>query len=215
MASSSSLMPESHTLLILYSALWLKTVVNVPDLEDRACVMNIRDGGPIAESLFTQEDKDVALKVVHCGQVLRLVNLLGDERPPWWPLVVYRATLVLWMTSLVPRRTVRPDTIDPSLIISAELEPLGWPATTSINSFTLEDDRIQAILGLDDTMEPVLSSEEGTMITLTESEGVLRYGIGMIERGPSSLLRNGILSRLESLQKTHHGHENHSIDVSG
>ncbi|KAK0388251.1 hypothetical protein NLU13_4496 [Sarocladium strictum] len=200
--ATSPLRIEGQEMLVLYSLIWLATLVDVTRLE-RRMLQQIERGTEGTESTDSvQSKRDLALKQVHCGQIFRIIQSLVRYAPRWWPLAIYRATLILWTASLTPCQVDKSATIDPSLILSSDFGPIAWGDTVAINAYPLDHERTQALIGLEDDLIPVLISEDGTEIFMSHPEHILEYGIAFVKRGPPSLLRDGVLARLEALQES-------------
>lgn len=191
--------PKTLEMLTLHSLMWLTTVVDLRDIERKARLKHTLSGNSAA-SRALQDERDYVLKQVHCGQVFRLLEQLKDSPLLWWPLAAYRATLVLWYTSLTPFKKERSTTIDPSLIISSDLGSEFWASTVSINNLDLSDDRTKAILSLEEDAEFVLTADNGSNISTSQSEQVIGYGLSFIQKCRPSLLKNGVLARMRAME---------------
>ena len=192
-------------LLWLYSLVWLTWLADVPAIERKS--RRVAADQAQAVSGNGQIDRDVDLMQIHCGQIFRLAQITNCTQPLWWPLAIYRATLIVWDASMSPQQKGSQSTIDPNLILSTDLGPFEvWPlSTTAIDELPLEDDHLQSILNGHRDLNGTLSLRDGSKISLDHPKGILEYGIDVLEHGSSSLLRDGVIMRLKGMQMAWYG----------
>ncbi|KAH8178932.1 hypothetical protein LIA77_00451 [Sarocladium implicatum] len=205
---------SQRNVLLLYSMLWLTVLADVSVIEKSARKEVGQQRAPI--SAIGREEGDTALLQIHCGQVFRLIRSTERSRPLWWPLAVYRATLLLWNSSLSPQQMGSNGTIDPNLIISADLGPFEtWSSSTvAVDQLPLEDDHIQSALNREKDLNATLSLRDGSYLALDDSQGILSYGMDVLDQGPSSLLRDGVLMRLKGMHEAWYGQEEVQMEES-
>jgi hypothetical protein len=175
--------------LVLYHVISLNAVTSFPEIERLAR----REGfdGSYWElglrhkrCIFQREEA-----IFHCGQVLRLLRLMPiDRRPSWWSAAFYRAVLILWTDSI--------SRLDPNFKRDENSTGAGSPV--AIDQVTPEDPTVIAYLWNGDGVA-VLSTRDGTTISLDKPADVLGYGIKTLDESVSSRIGDGIKRKLITL----------------
>lgn len=216
------------TNLVLYHLISLNVHTSFPALEHlaRRAPATIATPSPYWD-LSLQHKKcihDSSSALFHCGQILRLLSTLApsvssptpydsfsamgappqpNRRPPWAPVAVYRATLVLWADILSKS--------DPSFPQSATSGPL-----VLINDLASDDSSLMAWLWAGEGT-PAVRGRDGQTVALSKPEEVLEACIGLVGGGRAadacdssigssgSRLADGVVRKLRALKGNWHG----------
>ncbi|KAI0100157.1 hypothetical protein GGR51DRAFT_372800 [Nemania sp. FL0031] len=174
----------SMTNLILFHLISLNSVTNFPSIERLARRQDSLEQGiqTICYIYHTGE------AIYHCGQVIRLVRAMPtDRRPAWWSAAVYRAMLILWAYSVLPR--------EPNVHPNPESE-----LTILIDHVTLEAESLYEYMWLDKGT-PVLSGPNGSTVSISSSSHVIDYAVGLLDGGVSTRFGDGIRRKLMALKQ--------------
>jgi hypothetical protein len=184
--------PVTRCNLVLYHLISLNAVTDLPEIERFAR----REGfGGSSWELPLRHGKCIFQRqkaIFHCGQVFRLLRLMpSDRRPAWWSAAMYRATMVIWMDSIA--RT------DPSSQMDKH-DTVGSPKPmpVMIDQLMPEDPALIAYLWGGGGV-PMLTSPDGTAVTLDKPVDVLAYAVKNIETCFSSRIGDGIKRKLIAL----------------
>lgn len=214
MHKSNPACPITQCNLVLYHLISLNAVTSFPEIERLARREGFEAGGPTYWELSLRHKRCIYQReeaIFHCGQVLRLLrSLTSDKQPSWWGAALYRVTLVLWTDGI--------GRLDPSFKTAASSssasssvtlkEGGGSPAAVGsspspagrvcVDQVTPEDPAVIAYLwGGDGTA--VVTSADGTIISLDDPSDVLDLGIKTIENGVSTRVGDGIRRKLITL----------------
>ncbi|KAA8566494.1 hypothetical protein EYC84_009054 [Monilinia fructicola] len=122
----------------------------------------------------------------HCGQVIRLVTSMPREgRPRWWPVAIYRATMILWLESVscIETHTQR---LDKGAIFPIDAVAPDHP---SVKSYLWNGEGI-----------PVLSKGEG-YVELQKPDDVMHHCISLLESGVTLPVCDGTRRKLLAFSK--------------
>jgi hypothetical protein len=191
------------TNLILYHLISLNAHTSFPALERlaRRAPATLATANPYWD-LSLQHQKcihDSSSALFHSGQILRLLSpsLPTDYRPPWAPLAVYRAALVLWVDVLAKS--------DPSFP-----QQTAEGAIVVINESAPEDAALMDWLWKGEGI-PVIRGKDGAVTRLEAPETVLGVCIGFVggaekgREGTGGRLADGIARKLKMLRGNWHG----------
>lgn len=181
--------PEPTRLnLTLYHLLWLNTVVDYQQVEAYASSRTADSNSCISSLSETRHHGVVAFQLLH--------GMPQEMRPQWWPLAVYRVTLLLWMESHIHHTSPFGNREN----LSAPL--LFFPGISPENSRPM-------VLGSLGLVEPVLehqlphpsgfleaSLRRGVPEVPTEPSEIIELGIMMIEEGFMTPLAEEVVGKL-------------------
>ncbi|KAL7942441.1 hypothetical protein V8C42DRAFT_360179 [Trichoderma barbatum] len=202
--------------LILYHFICLNLVANFVDIERLAD----RESLSIAfwqQSL--QNDKGIRSRqdaIFHCGQALRYLRAVNvDTRPWWWPMAVHRAILTLWATSTLDSDPShgKPASFSPKVSWSCDfmdMEPGTNMAATlglsivAIDNITPEDPALGDANWSERHMLVLTRQDEGVVV-LSDTMGILQYGISLINAFPSSVEGEAVVTKLKDLGQAWEG----------
>lgn len=178
--------------LIIYHLLSLNTVSSFHEIE-RLARKDAFDG--------THWDLSIRHKrciynsneaIFHGGQVLRIINSIPDEdRPVWWPIAIYRVTLILWIECLAKT--------DPSFPQQRSNGPV-----VAIDAMPADDAILSKWRWHTDGM-PVLSRPDGGFTGIENPADVLQHFITYLVEGSASRMADGVKRKLISLMSAWHG----------
>lgn len=184
--------PFMQTTLILYHLLNLNTITSFAEVERLAR----KDG-------FDGTHWDLSLRhrrciynsneaIFHCGQVLRIIKSICEEdRPTWWPMALYRVTLILWVECLVKT--------DPSF-------PQHRPSGPVITIDRMQpDDAALSNWRWHSNGNPVLLRDGGGFVETDNPADVLSQCTGWLVERTSTRMADGVRRKLRSLYDVWHG----------
>ncbi|KAJ1326731.1 Zinc finger C2H2 type protein [Microdochium nivale] len=192
----------TKTNLVLYHLISLNAVTNFPEIE-RLARRDGFDGSYWELSLrhkrciFQREEA-----IFHCGQVLRLLRALQNHnRPSWWAVALYRATLILWTDSICR--------LDPNFQVVQQAggdnqeKDAGGHASTkrnpvAVDQVTPEDPEVAAYLW-NGSGTPVLTGTDGRVFSLEKPADILWNAIHTVQASQASRLCDGIRRKLLAL----------------
>ncbi|KAI6363185.1 hypothetical protein MCOR25_005971 [Pyricularia grisea] len=192
--------PITRCNMVLYHLISLNAVTNFPEVE-RLARREGFDGSYWELSMrhkmciYQREEA-----VFHCGQVLRLVRSMPqDRRPVWWSAAVYRAVLILWADSMarLDPNMKREDTVGPSSTPAAATTP---GPLVAVDQVTPENPAVIAYLWNREGVA-LLTRSDGRPVSLDNPAEVLAYGVKEIEDAVSIRFSDGIKRKLASLSQ--------------
>ncbi|KAI9664022.1 MAG: hypothetical protein M1821_007513 [Bathelium mastoideum] len=132
----------------------------------------------------------------HCGQIIKLVRTLPqDKKPAWWAAAVYRAIIFLWSTSWAYIGT-RPSSSSNSGTWDYPNDP-----TLPIDCVNSNDEILTRYLREGQGV-PVLTTQTGDSVRLEAPDNILAFGLTFLdEQGDHMRLVEGIKSRLMRLRE--------------
>ncbi|KAM0654304.1 hypothetical protein ACHAO3_000416 [Verticillium nonalfalfae] len=168
--------------------------------------------------------------VFHCGQIMRFIRAMpSDRRPCWWSAAVYRATLILWASTVTtPNPTlqtalqVRNSSSSP---VSSDVDEERRQESTAskdhslvdasivIDQVTPEDPCLIRYLWSGGKGIIMVTRRDGRTVGLESPTAILNYGIGVIDEGFTSRIGDGIKRKLASLN-THWRVESPDVPVA-
>lgn len=190
--------PITRCNMVLYHLISLNAVTNFPEVE-RLARREGFDGSYWELSMrhkmciYQREEA-----VFHCGQVLRLVRSMPqDRRPVWWSAAVYRAVLILWADSMarLDPTLKREDTVGPSSTPAAAATP---GPLVPVDQVTPENPAVIAYLWNREGVA-LLTRNDGRSVSLDNPAEVLAYGVKEIEEAVSIRFSDGIKRKLAAL----------------
>ncbi|KAF8854878.1 hypothetical protein BDZ45DRAFT_747032 [Acephala macrosclerotiorum] len=158
-ARKDSECPFTTPSIILYHVICLNTITYFPEIERLARKESFLDSPCRGTNQHYRCIQDSKKAIIHSGQILRLIaSMKYSTLPPWWPIAVYRAAMVLWTDSILRIGVERP------------ARPNG--GVLKINATPLEDASISEYIwhGYGD---PVLVDAGGENVTLQLPERIL------------------------------------------
>ena len=173
--------------LILYHLISLNTVTYFPEIE--RLVRREQFDGLSWESAFRSKPfiYNPENAMFHCGQIFRIVsNMPATGRPPWWSAALYRATLILWISSI---SRVHSDND------SWEKGPVFM-----INAVAPEDSLIKTYLtNLHGT--PAMLRRDGSYIQFGNPDDILSYSLTVLDEGIATRVSDGIKRKLQTVSR--------------
>lgn len=218
----------TKTNLVLYHLISLNAVTNFPEIE-RLARRDGFDGSYWELSLrhkrciFQREES-----IFHCGQILRLLRALQDRnRPSWWAVALYRATLILWTDSICR--------LDPNFQVAQqaggddrEKDAGRYVSSTksnpiAVDQVTPEDPEVAAYLW-NGSGTPVLTGTDGRIFSLEKPADILWNAIHTVQASKASRLCDGIRRKLlvlggnwqlDGFTQQHRNHHTLATDSTG
>ncbi|KAI9734040.1 MAG: hypothetical protein M1818_006978 [Claussenomyces sp. TS43310] len=181
----------SHISLILYHLISLNVVSCFPEIE-RLARKDGFDGSHWELSLRHKRCIQQSTEALfHAGQVIRLVKMMPlDDRPQWWPVAIYRATMILWVDRLAKT--------DPNF----PQQPASGP-TVLIDDSPPADPILAQWMWTGEGI-PVLKRADGRLTKLHVPGVILDHCIALLEEGPGARMTDGIIRRLRILHGRWH-----------
>ncbi|KAI1776935.1 hypothetical protein F4818DRAFT_363538 [Hypoxylon cercidicola] len=132
--------------------------------------------------------------LVHCGQVLRLLDEIEDElRPVWSACAVYRVTMILWAFGIWDSRISSRDNV-------ISMPPLA------INAFQMNDRSVQQYLRSCHA-DPHIITKDANRVSVYDPEAILSLGIQTLYYGPlTTPFSLGVRSKLEAMSEAWKGY---------
>jgi hypothetical protein len=213
--------------LILYHFICLNLVANLMDIE------RLADRGSLSLSFWQQSLQNERCirsrqeTIFHCGQALRYLRAVNiDIHPWWWPTAVHRAILTLWAASILgpgptpenPRASLFP-LEDPWQQSSMDIEPetsMPTPELSiiAIDNTTPEDPAFSDVSWSEKHMLVLTCQDEGVVV-LTDTMGILQYGISLINAFPSSSEGEAVITKLKHLGQVWEGSNGSHVYYQG
>ncbi|KAI9706193.1 MAG: hypothetical protein M1820_004954 [Bogoriella megaspora] len=133
---------------------------------------------------------------IHCGQVMRLIRTLPqDKKPAWWAAAIYRATILLWATGWV---STGPPT---SRFAGTGLHTYNPLDMFPIDHIEVDDQRTTSYLRSREGT-PVLTTQGGQSVLLNEPDNILAYMLDFIdEQNDSTRFAEGIKHKVMRLRE--------------
>lgn len=191
LASTSNTAEHVCSTMILFHLTSLNAIVYFPDIERlsrREISVEQFRGSLWAGKRCADEELQVW---THCGQIIRYFRQMpASRRPHWWSASIYRASLIMWATSLV----IKADH-------SSRTNASPGRETIAVDAFPYDHPSIVRYLRHQDEI-PVLSRSDGTLVTLDAPDDVTIHCINVLgEVGPRSDFDEGIIARLSALSE--------------
>jgi len=190
---SNPVCPMMQANLVMFHLISMNAVTNFPEIERLARREGV-DG--TYQQLHWMHKKclsDVQEAITHAGQILRLIRDMPRAiRPPWWAGAVYRATLVVWMDSLVHH--------DASIAPNQQGAYQPTKATFSVDRLPADHQTILRYMTRRDGV-PTLTKRDGSPVPLDNGFAVLSHCIDVIDEGVATRFSDGIRSKLEKLAR--------------
>ncbi|KAK4230208.1 hypothetical protein QBC38DRAFT_357468 [Podospora fimiseda] len=213
--------PVTRCNLVLYHLISLNAFTYFPEIERLARREGFSAPLSVGASNPTITHWDITLRykkcifqrekaVFHSGQIFWLLRQMpGERRPAWWPVAMYRATLVLWIDSL--------SRLDPSF--QQGVDEKGGANGNAAGQVVAIDQMVpeervldacswggngMAVLSrynTDPASGNVSPSTGVTQITMDKPEDILDYTIRNIDAVGRSRVGDGIKRKLETLGK--------------
>ncbi|KAL6908314.1 hypothetical protein GGI43DRAFT_429394 [Trichoderma evansii] len=205
--------------LILYHFIFLNLAVNLVEIE------RLTNPGSLDLAFWQRLLQDQGCfrsrqeAIFHCGQALRHLRAVDvDTRPWWWPTAVHRAILTLWAASHLVSINPDPNILEASSVFP--MEDLWQQSSTDIAPGTNMSTSELCIIAIDGATpeDPcfrdanwsekyilVLTRLDEGVVALTDTTGILEYGISLIGALPSSLEGETVIAMLKSLEQAWEG----------
>jgi hypothetical protein len=175
--------------LVMYHLICLNAATNFPEIEKYARERRCVDPSPYPAWIENTCIPYVHDAIVHAGQVLGIVKAMApDVRPPWWPGAIYRASLVLWLESLVQTSVTT-------------IQQHGF--ANDMGQFCVDN------LPLDHSVinryqsrgggVPCLTAKDGNLIRINDELNVMNVCIDLIDQGVATRFSDGIRAKLQRL----------------
>ncbi|KAH7060550.1 hypothetical protein B0J12DRAFT_336948 [Macrophomina phaseolina] len=142
---------------------------------------------------------DMALILLHCGRVIRLIrNFEYDERPGWWSAALYRVALILCACALVYTSPQTP----PQRSSNSGWPPASSPPSITIDNPTLDDARPLDLFGAHGMRMPALTGNGEDVLLLDSLPSILDHFICLVEDMDPHLERSQLTrANLEALKQ--------------
>ncbi|KAH6631157.1 hypothetical protein B0J18DRAFT_476445, partial [Chaetomium sp. MPI-SDFR-AT-0129] len=197
--------PVTQCSLVLYHLISLNAVTDFPEIERLA---RREDSVEMDWELSMRHTRCIFQRqkaIMHSGQTFRLLRLMPkDRRPVWWPVAMYRATLVLWADSVSKHDTsstssgVGSDKRHSSGNLDTQQQMQQDPVPVVIDQLTPEDPALMNFLWNRNGV-PILMHPSGTPVGLEKPGDILTYAVKSIEGCYSSRMGDGIKRKLMTL----------------
>ena len=189
--------------VVLYHLMYLNSVTNFPEIERLARREGFDDTNSFPHLELSLRHKRCIYgreeAILHSGQVLRLLRQMAQtRRPSWWTAAMYRAVLILWADSVshmdgdfkseqlaeMSNMAARPNHYKPSIV--------------PIDQRGRDDPALSACIWRRSGIA-VLSRLDGSAVGLDNPQGILDYGIKMVDEADSSRIGDGIRRKMTGL----------------
>ncbi|KAF2817022.1 uncharacterized protein BDZ99DRAFT_456822 [Mytilinidion resinicola] len=167
MRSVEEVCPILLSNLVMYHLVCLNTMTHFPDIEALA-------RGEVSQEQFlstswarTNSVGSASRIWFHLGQIVRLVRMMPESnRPLWFPAVIYRVALILWMVSTCNNATQSPES-------AKSLTPFS-DSMFAIDNMHPEHTSIQRYLQYSEGT-PMLSTRKGVLVSLAVPSDTIMY----------------------------------------
>lgn len=178
--------PVTGASLVLYNLICLNAVTSFPEIE-RLARKEAFDGSSWELSFrYKRCIYQPREALFHCGQVIRLIcSMSRESRPHWWSAAIYRATMILWVDSML-RMDPNAQRIEKGQIFAIDAVT---PEHPSVASYICGGDGI-----------PVLT-KAGGYTELHRPDKVLSHCIALLDTGVAMRISDGIKRKLQTLYK--------------
>lgn len=178
--------------LIMYHLIFLNTRTSLGFIEQFARG-EIQYSGPrhASQWLFRHCLEDPEQVYFHSGQVLRHIKTIPvDLRPPWWSGALYRASLIIWATTMASRGGRR------SLVLEDSADGMDEPF--AIDNLSPGHPSIEQYLHYKEGV-PALSRRDGSLERIDDANKVLENCISTLKEDLSMRFTEGIMGKLQGL----------------
>lgn len=192
MRSVEDVCPILLSNLVMYHLVCLNTMTHFPEVEAFS-------RGEVTQEKFLATSWARTCSIgstsriwFHCGQIIRLVRMMPEpNRPLWFPAVIYRVALILWMVSTANNATQSPDS-------QKSLTPFS-DSMFAIDNMDPEHTSIVRYLQFKEGT-PMLSTRKGVLISLAVPSDTIMYCLEVMkEEDFNTRLAGGIRDRLSHL----------------
>lgn len=173
--------------LVLYHLISLNTVTYFPEIE-RLVRKEGFDGSSCESALRSKQSIYKAQNAIfHCGQVLRIIsNMPKIGRPPWWSAAIYRASMILWVSSISG--------------MYAENDVRETGPVFMINTVNPEDPSVKTYLSNLHGI-PALLMRDGSFTQLGHPDDVITHSLSVLDEGIPTRFSDGIKRKLKTVSR--------------
>ncbi|KAF2851193.1 hypothetical protein T440DRAFT_489231 [Plenodomus tracheiphilus IPT5] len=184
------LCPMMQANLVMFHLISMNAVTNFPEIERVARRDDPEfDFQQPASWIHKKCLSDAQEAISHAGQILRLIRQMPRGiRPPWWAGAVYRAALVMWVTTFTNDRPVK----------NSPHSSHGSPVP--VDQLPPEHQTIRRYVSRGEGF-PVLTKPDGQQILLDNGFAVLSHFVEVIDNGVPTRFSDGIRSKLDRLSR--------------
>ncbi|CBX98447.1 similar to transcription factor Cmr1 [Plenodomus lingam JN3] len=187
--------PIMHANLVMFHLISLNAVTNFPQIERvaRREDPEFDFQKPAISGIRNKCLSDAHEAISHAGQILRLVREMPrGTRSPWWAGAIYRAALVMWVTTFANDSPATPIQQNPHS---------SQTSSVPVDQFPPEHPTIRRYVSRGEGY-PILTKRDGRHVLLDNGFRVLAHCIELIDEGVATRFSDGIRSKLDTLARS-------------